>query len=162
MYILIYLYHIWSLNLWRIGGDLLRLSNQVRSADVRRILSLLRGSKPAPSFVFLFLKSVRVRKKVRWNWCHIYAWWIKNTRVFSNDGSVNKQTKDTTVCPLCQMSSTNLSFRLENAFKTIENEIYGVVEREESFETFLLFSPSFLFSFLSSFFLSNPTSFLSF
>ena len=63
MYILIYLYHIWSLNLWRIGGDLLRLSNQVRSADVRRILSLLRGSKPAPSFVFLFLKSVRVRKK---------------------------------------------------------------------------------------------------
>jgi len=60
------------------------------------------------------------------------------------------------------MSSTNLLFRLENAFKTIENEIYGVVEREESFETFLLsfcLPLSFPFS-LSFFFPTQPRFFL--
>jgi len=64
------------------------------------------------------------------------------------------------------MSSTNLSFRLENAFKTIENEIYGVVEREESFETFLLsLLPLLLplsFPFSLPFFFPTLTSFLSF
>jgi len=64
------------------------------------------------------------------------------------------------------MSSTNLSFRLENAFKTIENEIYGVVEREESFETFFLyFLPLLLplsFLFFLPFSFPTLTSFLPF